>query len=92
MRRVRPASAREVERLLTGMELDGVPLGREAVIDAVEHPHWETTRHGRDWRAYVPRSMREEWGELPLAARLCVFETAELAALEEDAGASMITG
>jgi hypothetical protein len=36
--------------------------------------------------------MREEWDVLPLAARLCVFETAELAALEEDAGASMITG
>jgi hypothetical protein len=35
--------------------------------------------------------MRMEWDLLPLVTRLCVFETAELAALEEDAGTSMVT-
>jgi len=81
----------EIDRLLAGMAADGIPLERDAILHAVEHPRWETPRRGRDWRAHVPRSMRAEWGELSLATRLCVFEAAELAALEEDPGASMIT-
>jgi hypothetical protein len=87
----RRAAEPQIDRLLERMTTEGVPLGPDAILEAVEHPGWEATRHARDWRTYVPQSMRLEWAMLPLVARLCVFETAELAALEEDAGASMVT-
>ena len=32
------------------------------------------------------------WSSLPLTARLCVFETAELVALDTELGAAMVTG
>ncbi|MEJ2504289.1 MAG: hypothetical protein P8177_13410 [Gemmatimonadota bacterium] len=79
-------------RLIAAMQRDGVPLEEAAVMEEVEHPHWERARGHRDWRAHVPRSLREAWGSLPLGTRLCVFETAELTALEEHQGAVMITG
>ena len=79
-------------RLIAGMQRDGVPLEEAAVMEAVEHPHWERARESHDWRAHVPRSLREAWGSLPLATRLCVFETAELTALGEEPGAVMVTG
>jgi hypothetical protein len=88
----REESKPEIEQLLSRMEADGVPLVPAAILDAVEHPCWEATRRPRDWRVYVPPSMRSDWDALPLVARLCVFEMAELVAMEEDPGASMITG
>jgi hypothetical protein len=78
--------------LIAAMQRDGVPLEESAVMEAVEHPHWERTRESRDWRAHVPRSLREAWGSLPLATRLCIFETSELTALGEEHGAVMVTG
>jgi hypothetical protein len=87
-----PVLGAEADRLLSGMAADGVPLGRVAILDVVEHPHWSAATRARDWRSHVPPSLRGDWDVLPLIARLCVFETAELAALSEDAGASMVTG
>jgi hypothetical protein len=82
----------DARRLIAAMRGDGVPLDETSVMDAVEHPRWEKTRGRRDWRAHVPRSLRHTWESLPLATRLCVFETAELTALEEEEGAVMVTG
>lgn len=82
----------EARRRIAAMQGDGVPLDETSVMEAVEHPRWERTRGHRDWRAHVPRSLRDTWGSLPLGTRLCVFETAELTALEEEQGAVMITG
>ena len=80
-----------VDRLLAEMRDDGVPLQGTAVLDAVEHPRWDRMGGMRDWRFYVPPSMRRVWHALPLTTRLRLFEIAELVALEEDAGAPMIT-
>jgi len=92
MRR-RPSSENAtIERLIAEMKRDGMPLSGTAVREAVEHPHWEAASPARDWRAYVPPSVRRGWGSLPLTARLCVFETAELMALSQDVGATMVTG
>jgi hypothetical protein len=88
----RRPSGLETSRLLSQMAADGVPLTPGAILDAVEHPRWETTSGGSDWRTHVPRSVRSEWDALPLATRLCVFATAELVALDEDPGTSMVTG
>lgn len=82
----------EVDRLLARIRKDGVPLPPHAVLDAVEEPSWSDARGSHDWRRHVPPSVQEAWRSLSLCARLCVFETAELAALEEDVGASMVTG
>lgn len=92
MRRSVPGGEGELERLLAGLRRDGVPLPAAAVLQAIRDPHWETTRSAHDWRAYVPPSVRQAWRSLPVAGRLCVFETAELVALAEDAGAAMVTG
>ncbi|HKJ92621.1 MAG TPA: hypothetical protein VJ957_05595 [Longimicrobiales bacterium] len=40
----------------------------------------------------MPPSVRQDWDALPLATRLCVYETAALAALADDAGTPMVTG
>ena len=82
----------EITELVSRMRADGIPLGPEAILEVVERPHWEATGGLRDWRNYVPVSMRSAWNGLPLMARLCAFETAELVALAEDAGTSMLTG
>jgi ubiquinone/menaquinone biosynthesis C-methylase UbiE len=82
----------EITELVSRMRADGVPLGPEAILEVVERPHWEATGGLRDWRNYVPVSLRSAWNGLPLVARLCAFETAELVALAEDAGTSMLTG
>jgi ubiquinone/menaquinone biosynthesis C-methylase UbiE len=87
-----PPAEPEITKLVSRMRADGVPLGPEAILEAVERPRWDATGAVRDWRNYVPRSMRGAWSGLPLVARLCAFETAELAALDEDAGTSMLTG
>lgn len=82
----------EVERLIAEMQRDGVPLSSRTVLGKVESPDWGSTRRMHDWRAYVPRSVRRHWASLPLATRLCVFETAELMALREEPGATLVTG
>lgn len=82
----------EVLRLLDGINADGIPLAPRAILDAVEQPHWEATRRIHDWRSHVPPTLRQDWEALPLTTRLCVFETAELAALDEDVGVAMVTG
>jgi ubiquinone/menaquinone biosynthesis C-methylase UbiE len=82
----------ELTAFVSRIQADGVPLEPRAILEAVDHPAWEATAGARDWRNYVPPSTRKAWDVLPLVARLCVFETAELAALEEDAGTSMVTG
>jgi hypothetical protein len=82
----------EIARLIMEMERDGVPLSPAAVLREVEHPNWAAAVSARDWRAHVPRSVRRVWDSLPLASRLCVFETAELTALDMDAGATMVSG
>lgn len=82
----------EVDRLLARIGKDGVPLSPHAVLAAVEEPSWSDARGPHDWRRYVPPSVQEAWSSLSLCARLCVFETAEMAALEEEVGAPMVTG
>jgi hypothetical protein len=82
----------DTRRLLAAMRRDGVALEEATVIEAVEHPNWERATGSHDWRAHVPRSLRETWESLPLSTRLCVFETAELTALGEERGAVMVTG
>jgi hypothetical protein len=86
-RRVSPTIA----DLLLRMRHHGVLWDPEAVLDAVEHPHWERARGVHDWRAYIPPSVRADWLRLPLIGRLCAFETAQLQSLEEEAG-TMVTG
>lgn len=87
-----PEDETELARLMVGMRRDGVPLPAAAVLQAIRDPRWETTRSAHDWRAHVPPSVRRAWPCLPVTGRLCVFETAELAALAEDVGAAMVTG
>jgi hypothetical protein len=84
--------AADVGRLLTRMREEGVPLPAETIVAVVEEPNWEATRTRHDWRSHVPGTVRAAWDSLPLAARLCIFETAELAALEEEGGTPMVTG
>jgi len=86
------AEGEDADRLLAMMISDGVPLPRSAILDAVQQPRWAAAGGVHDWRKYVPPSMREVWDSLPLPARLCVFETAELTALDEEVGAAMVTG
>jgi hypothetical protein len=86
------ASEPEIHRLLSRMSADGVLLAPDAILAAVERPCWERPRSGCDWRTYIPPSVRSEWDVLPLVTRLCVFATAELIALDEDPGTSMVTG
>jgi hypothetical protein len=87
-----PGKPVDTRRLIAAMQHDGIPVEETAVMEAVVHPHWERASGSHDWRAHVPRSLREAWGSLPLATRLCVFEMAELNALGEEHGAVMVTG
>ena len=41
---------------------------------------------------YVPPAMRDSWDTLPLDTRLCVYESAELSVMDEDADSVMLTG
>lgn len=82
----------EPERLIARMQTEGVTLARDAILEAVRAPRWDATRTRHDWHAHVPPAVRAVWPSLPLEARLCIFETAQLAALREEGGATMITG
>lgn len=92
MRRESAYARAAIERVVAEMKADGVPLSGTAVLQAVEEPHWEAVRGARDWRTYIPPSVRQGWDSLPLPTRLRVFEIAELAALDEDVGATLATG
>lgn len=92
MKETPAAHESDVDRLITRMRNEGVPLPREAILAAVREPNWEATRTRHDWRTHVPYAVRAAWWSLPLTARLCIFETAELAALAEDVGDVMVTG
>jgi hypothetical protein len=90
---IEPAPEKAViEQLIFEMNGDGIPLSATAILRAVQHPRWEAATTAHDWRAYVPPTVRRGWDSLPLAGRLCVFETAEMVALNEEVGAAMVTG
>jgi hypothetical protein len=82
----------EPERLIARMQTEGVALTRDTILDVVQAPRWDATRSRHDWHTHVPPAVRAVWPTLPLEARLCIFETAQLAALREEGGATMITG
>jgi hypothetical protein len=81
-----------IARMLARMRADGITLGPDAILDAVARPKWGGKRGLQDWRNHVPPSVQQDWDALPLATRLCVFQTAAFAALADDAGAAMVTG
>lgn len=81
-----------IAQLLARMRQDGITRSPEAILDAVERPQWDATRGLQDWRDHVPPSVRQDWEALPLATRLCVYGTAALAAMADEAGAPMVTG
>lgn len=92
MKEITAYNQSDVDRLISRMRSEGVPLPRETILAAVREPNWEATRTRHDWRSHVPYAVRAAWWSLPLTARLCIFETAELAALAEDVGGVMVTG
>lgn len=55
--------------------------------DAV-NPNWEEFdrewKHVHDWRTYVPRDLRADWGMLPLIARCAVIHCCQEAAGREE--------
>ena len=81
-----------VHEMITRLQADGIPMQGGAILDAVARPHGEEGCRERDWRRYVPEGLRRDWHALPLEARLCAFEVAELVALDEPVGAPMLTG
>jgi hypothetical protein len=81
-----------VELALSRIRLDGVLTPADDIVETVERPHWERAMFAHDWRRHVPPALREIWSTLPLHTRLCVFESAEFSAMEEDATSVMVTG
>lgn len=78
--------------VLARMRLDGILRRPDEILEAMGHPHWDGAHMAHDWRKHVPPALRAHWHELPMVARLCIYETAEHAASEEDRDASMVTG
>jgi len=78
--------------VLARMRGDGILRRPDEILVAVSHPHWESAPMAHDWRKHVPPSLRHQWQDLPMVARLCVFETAEWAALGDDRESVMVTG
>lgn len=89
---VSPSVDPEVDRALRRIRSDGIRRPAVDILDVVATPRWESVPTVHDWRRHVPPALREQWDSLPLLARLCVFETAELTALEEDQDLAMVTG
>ncbi len=81
-----------VERLLARMQEDGIARSPECILEAVQRPRWQETRGLQDWRNHVPACVQRDWDALPLTTRLCVYGTAALAALTDEAGAPLVTG
>lgn len=81
-----------VRRALERIHRDGILRPAEDILSSVDAPHWERALHAHDWRRHVPPTMRDIWNTLPLHTRLCVYETAEFSAMEEDTDSAMLTG
>lgn len=87
-----PGQEAAVSRILERLRTDGVPFSSRAILTAVEDPLWDAAGALHDWRSYIPPAVREEWSELPLTSRLCLFETTELLALAEQLPTTFVTG
>ena len=79
-------------RALLRIRQDGIFRPDEDILATVRDPHWDRPLLAHDWRRHVPPPMRDIWETLPLHTRLCVYESAEFSALDEDAGSAMVTG
>ena len=81
----------QIGEMLARISSGRVPLAPDAILRQVEQPCWETAARSSDWRTYIPQAMREDWARLSLTSRLYAFEAAELAALEEAVGISLVS-
>lgn len=81
-----------VRRALERIRQDGILRADEDILATVRDPRWDRPMLAHDWRRHVPPPMRDVWDTLPLHTRLCVYESAEFSALDEDAGTAMVTG
>lgn len=81
-----------VRRALERIRQDGILRPDEDILASVHEPRWDRPLLAHDWRRHVPPPMRDIWNTLPLHTRLCVYESAEYSALDEDAGTAMVTG
>ena len=81
-----------VRRALERIREDGILRPDEDILATVHDPRWDRPMLAHDWRRHVPPPMRDIWDTLPLHTRLCVYESAEFSALDEDAGTAMVTG
>lgn len=82
----------KAQRALERIRADGVLRPAEDIVATVDHPHWDRAFLAHDWRKHVPPTMRDIWDTLPLHTRLCVYESAEFSAMEEDVDSTMVTG
>lgn len=81
-----------IARILARIRQDGILFSPDEILEVVHHPHWNRGGAAHDWRRHVPPTVRDQWEHLTLLTRLCVFETAERAAMDESTGATMVTG
>lgn len=81
-----------IARILARIRQDGILFSPEEMLEVVQRPHWNRDGAAHDWRRHVPPAVRDQWNDLTLFTRLCVFETAERAAMDEAIGATMVTG
>ena len=82
----------KVLRALERIRRDGILRPPEDILATVDDPRWDRAFLAHDWRKHVPPTMRDVWDTLPLHTRLCVFESAEFSAMEEDLDSAMVTG
>lgn len=81
-----------VAMALSRIRRDGILSPAQDILATVRDPHWERGLLAHDWRRHVPPTMRDVWDSLPLHTRLCVYESAEFSAMEEDLDSAMVTG
>ena len=62
------------------------------VLATLEDPRRDRPFLSHDWRRHVPPALRDTWDTLPLDTRLCVYESAELSAMDEDSDSVMVAG
>lgn len=87
-----PIDDPRVEKALGRIRATGILRPPEDIVATVQDPHWDRAFLAHDWRRHVPPTMREIWDTLPLSTRLCVYESAEYTAMEEDMDSAMLTG
>ena len=80
-----------VRTALTRIRQEGILRPSGEILDAVEDPHWDSPFLAHDWRRHVPPALRDTWDTLPLDTRLCVYESAEFSAIDEDSDSVMVT-